>query len=55
MAKKIAHFIEQRTGYEDLISLLSEKLSGADLNSLLLEVFSRRAQQLTTPRAVEAI
>ena len=49
MAEKIGKIIEQRTGYEDLISLLSEKLSGADLNSLLLEVFSRRAQQLTAP------
>jgi hypothetical protein len=49
MAKKIAHIIEKRTGYEDLISILSEKLSGADLNSLLMEVFSRKAQQLTAP------
>ena len=49
MPGKIGKIIEQRTGYEDLISILSEKLSGADLNSLLLEVFSRRAQQLTAP------
>lgn len=49
MPGKIGKIIEQRTGNNELISLLAEKLSGADLNSLLLEVFSRRAQQLTPP------
>lgn len=49
MPGKIGKIIEQRAGNEDLIGILTEKLSGADLNSLLLDVFSRRAQQLTAP------
>ncbi|THU32528.1 hypothetical protein FAM09_27445 [Niastella caeni] len=53
MPGKIGRIIEQRTGTEDLIGLLVEKLSGADLNSLLLEVFSRRAQQLTAPELLK--
>jgi len=32
-----------------LINILANDLSGADLNSLLLEVFARRTQQLTAP------
>jgi len=49
MPDKIGKIIEQRTGNNELISLLAEKLSGADCNSLLLEVFARRTQQLTPP------
>ncbi|WP_207512977.1 hypothetical protein [Longitalea luteola] len=53
MAGKIGKIIAQRTGNSDLISILSEQLSGADLNSLLLEVFARRAQQLTAPELLK--
>ncbi|HJT73100.1 MAG TPA: hypothetical protein VJ720_03755, partial [Chitinophaga sp.] len=49
MTGKIAKIIEQRTGHQDLIELLADRLSGADLNSLLLEVFARRAEKLTAP------
>ena len=53
MSRNIGKIIEQRTGYHNLISLLSEELSGADLNSLLLEVFSRRAQQIAAPELLQ--
>jgi hypothetical protein len=46
---KIGKIIAQRTGNENLINILADELSGTDLNSLLLEVFARRAQQLTAP------
>jgi hypothetical protein len=47
MSEHIAKKIEQRTGNEDLITVLSEKLSGSQLNSVLLEVFARRTKSLT--------
>lgn len=53
MTRKIGKIIEQRTGSDNLISLLAEQLSGADLNSLLLEVFARRAQQTTAPELLK--
>jgi hypothetical protein len=49
MSKKIGKIIAQRTGNENLISILADELSGTELNSLLLEVFARRVQQLTAP------
>jgi hypothetical protein len=42
VAKKIA----QQLGTEDLLSILTEKVSGSDLNSLLLEIFSKRTAQV---------
>jgi RNA binding exosome subunit len=53
MSRNIGKIIAQRTGYENLISILSEELSGADLNSLLLEVYARRAQQLAAPELLK--
>jgi hypothetical protein len=53
MEQSIGKIIAQRTGIDNLISILADQLSGADLNSLLLEVFSRRAQQLTSPELLK--
>lgn len=53
MPGKIANKIAQRTGNDKLIELLAEQLSGADCNSLLLEVFARRAKQLTAPELLK--
>jgi len=49
MPGKIGKIIAKRTGNEDLINILANELPGSDLNSLLLEVFARRAQQLSAP------
>lgn len=49
MPGKIGKIIAKRTGNEELINILANELSGADLNSLLLEVFARRAQNLSAP------
>ena len=37
--------ILERAGEDKLLQLLSEKLSGTELNSLLLEVFNKRTTQ----------
>lgn len=42
MPSDIVDKILHRTGHPHLLSLLSEELSGSELNSLLLEVFNRR-------------
>ncbi|MCF6401293.1 hypothetical protein L3C95_00300 [Chitinophaga filiformis] len=44
--------IRDRTGV-DLVSILSEELSGSELNSLLLEVFDRKAGQLTPSKLLQ--
>jgi hypothetical protein len=49
----IGKIIAQRTGIDNLISILADKLSGTEMNSLLLEVFSRRAQQQTAPELLK--
>lgn len=49
MSKSIATHIATKHGYPDLIKLLAQDLNGADFNSLLLEVFSRRLEQITPP------
>jgi len=49
MPGKIGKIIAKRTGNEELINKLANELPGSDLNSLLLEVFARRAQQLSAP------
>jgi hypothetical protein len=40
---KILGRIERETGVADLVALLAERLEPADLHSLLLEVYRRRA------------
>lgn len=52
MAEKIGNKIAQRAGNAQLIDQLTA-LSGADCNSLLLEVFERRAKQLTAPELLK--
>lgn len=47
MAGKIGSKIESRTGNKGLIDILSNQISGSDLNSLLLEVFDRRRLKIT--------
>lgn len=49
MAGKIGSKIESRTGNKELIEILTNQLSGSDLNSLLLEVFDKRRLKLTSP------
>ncbi|HXL54861.1 MAG TPA: hypothetical protein VN958_01305, partial [Chitinophagaceae bacterium] len=43
----ISKLITEKTGYPDLLNELNEKLSGSELNSLLLELFRKRAKQIT--------
>lgn len=49
MPSAIVRNILNRIGHPELAEVLSEKLSGTELNSLLLEVFSKRAKELTPP------
>ena len=46
MKKSIANAIQQRSGNEDLINILSD-LPGSEINSLLLEVFARRSEKIS--------
>jgi len=45
----IVNKIIERSGQPALLSLLTEQLSGSELNSLLLEVFKLRAKNMTPP------
>lgn len=47
MNKNILDRLAAETGVPDIAKILSERLSASDLNSLLLEVFSRKAQAIT--------
>jgi hypothetical protein len=49
MSTIIAKKIADRSGDPDLLKLLSEKLSGTELNSLLLEVIRNRTKKLSAP------
>lgn len=49
MPSAIVGKILKRIGHPELLDVLSQKLSGTELNSLLLEVFSQRATKLTPP------
>jgi hypothetical protein len=53
MAENIAKKIEHRLGASKLIELLSEKLSGSALSSLLMEVFARKTAKLTPPQLLK--
>jgi hypothetical protein len=57
MSEQIVQRVLRELGVDDLVDLLSEKLSGAELHSLLLTVLKRRvgkieSSQLTRPNAV---
>jgi hypothetical protein len=43
----ISKLIAEKTGYTNLITELNEKLSGSVLNTLLLELFRKRAKKIT--------
>ena len=45
--------IERETGVEDLAALLAERLEPADLHSLLLEVYRRRADRRTPQQRLQ--
>src|SRR5687767_12928993 len=49
MTKKISKVIDQHIGNGSLIETLSENLTGSEITSLLLDVFSRRTKKLTPP------
>src|SRR6266700_1999886 len=48
---EIAKILAEKTGYPDLLAALESKLSGSELNSLLLELFRNKARN-TDPSAV---
>ena len=52
MHSLIAH-IEEKAGLPGLIDQLNERLSGSELNTLLLELFRRRAGELSAPQVLE--
>lgn len=49
MNKDILDRIAAETGVPDLVEILSNRLAASDLNSLLIEVFSRKTSQITPP------
>jgi hypothetical protein len=52
--EKLLKRISSRCGVADLVPLLAERLSASDLQSLLLEVFARRAKTTTPSRLLQA-
>jgi hypothetical protein len=53
MSKSISKVIDQRVGNDSLIEMLSEHLTGSEITSILLEVFSRRTKKLTAPELLK--
>jgi hypothetical protein len=53
MKDKIAHRISDGAGVPDLVGLLAERMSGSQLNSLLLAVFDQRVQRLDAPALLQ--
>ncbi|GEP97847.1 hypothetical protein [Chitinophaga cymbidii] len=49
MRDDILRKIAEKTGCPDMAGILAEKLSGTELNSLLMEVFARKAAAITPP------
>lgn len=47
MEKSLAHRFAAQTTAPDLVEILAEQLSASELNTVLLEVFRRRAQALS--------
>jgi hypothetical protein len=50
MTSDIINSLLQRVNQPDLLRILSQDLSGTELNSLLMEVFRNRTQSLTAPQ-----
>jgi hypothetical protein len=49
----ISNLIAEKKGYSNLFNELTEKLSGSELNSLLLELFRKRTQKITPPQLLK--
>src|SRR4051812_44181807 len=47
MSSTIIDKILKRIGNPDLVDLLTDKISGSELNTLLLEVFNRKVSKIT--------
>jgi hypothetical protein len=47
MSSAIVNKILERIGNPDLVDLLTDKISGSELNTLLLEVFNRKVSKIT--------
>ncbi len=47
MSSKIADHISERLGMPDLVTLLAERLTGTELNSLLMAVYEKRVGDMT--------
>ena len=47
MKKDIGEHIISKLDLPDIVKILSDELSGSELNTILLEVFNRRIQQET--------
>ncbi len=54
MDEKILQRISRQAGVADLAAVLAERLSASDLQSLLLEVFDRRAGTIAAPAVLKA-
>lgn len=54
MQEKILERIARKTGIDNLVDVLSEQISGADLNSLLLEVFRRKTEKMRPEELLDA-
>ena len=48
MKKDIGDHIISKLDLQDIVKILSEELSGSELNTILLDVFNRRVQQETS-------
>lgn len=47
MKKDITSYIINRLNLQDIVNVLSNQLSGSELNSVLLDVFNKRLQKET--------
>lgn len=54
MEDKILERIARKTGIANLVEVLSEQISGADLNSLLLEIFHRKTGKIRPEALLDA-
>jgi hypothetical protein len=53
MKEKIADHISGKLGVPDLVELLAERVTGSELNSLLLAVYDRKVQHLQAPALLQ--
>jgi hypothetical protein len=53
MKDDIIRKIEEKTGIPDMVETLAGKLSGSAFNSLLMEVYARKAKKITPPALLQ--